>query len=128
MLSACLLVLWWVVPQDKGEIGPCQDQATTKEAPGGLFKAELRVHTCGWGFGQAAETVTVKVTKLGPDGWHQVFPVEFDSTAEDSGLVPPTMDWSGPNVLTIHVVSKIRSGTLKSHQIGLTVIRDYVPG
>lgn len=126
-LIASLALLALIVPHGPPAIDPCEDTIASKESPGSGFRAEMKTHTCAWGFGLAAETVTVKVTKLGPDGWFMFVPIEFDSTADDAGLPNPTIRWTSPDNLVIHVVSKVRLGTLQWRKPGLTVVREYAP-
>jgi hypothetical protein len=122
LLAAAVVVL--VAIASKGP-DPCEDAKTLKTSPTGKYEAEMTMHTCGWGFGQAAETVDVKITKLGSGGWFTHVPIEYDSTAEDQGTPPPTVQWTDPDSLIIEVNSKVRTGNLVSMQLGLTVVRKY---
>jgi hypothetical protein len=106
-------------------IESCEDTKSESTAPGGAYTAELVVHTCAWGFGQAAESVDLKVTKLGTSGWFMHVPIEYDSTAEDRGTSKPTTEWAGPGALVVNVTSNSRTGTIVSSQLGLTITRTY---
>jgi hypothetical protein len=106
-------------------IEACEDTRSETTAPGGAYKAELVVHTCAWGLGQATETVDLKVTRLGTSGWFMHVPIEYDSTAEDQGMVKPTAEWAGPQAPVVNVSSKSRTGTIVSKQLGLTITRTY---
>ena len=114
-----------MAPHEGKTVEACEDTRSETTAPGGAYKAELVVHTCAWGFGQAAETVDLKVTKLGPSGWFMHVPIEYDSTAEDQGMPKPTAQWAGPGALVVNVNSKSRTGTIVSKQLGLTITRTY---
>ena len=114
-----------LAPREGKSTVPCEDTKTDTAAPGGKYKAEMVVHTCAWGFGQAAEAVDLKVTKLGNDGWFVHVPIEYDSTAEDQGVAKPTVHWAGPDALVVTVNSKARTGTIISRQLGLTITRTY---
>ena len=81
-----------IAPREGKSTVPCEDTKSETSAPGDKYKAEMVVHTCAWGFGQAAEAVNLKVTKLGNDGWFVHVPIEYDSTTEDHGVAKPTVD------------------------------------
>lgn len=106
-------------------VEPCQDNKTEALSPGGMFRSELVIHTCGWGFGLAAETVDVKVTKFGPNGWYMHVPVEYDSTAEDQGTKTPTVEWMGPKDLLITVNSRFRTGVIVRTNQDISITRRY---
>jgi hypothetical protein len=114
-----------LAPREEKGIEPCEDAKSETIAPGETYKAEMVVHTCAWGFGQAAESVDLKVTKLGNNGWFVHVPIEFDSTAEDQEVARPTARWVGPDALVVTVKSKVRAGTIVSKQLGLTITRTY---
>jgi len=104
---------------------PCSEIGTTTTSPSGKYEARLVIKTCGWGFGLAAESVTIKVTKLGQGGWFYTQPIEFDSINRDNGCPPPTISWTGPNQLRIFTVSNDTSGRIVRQDSELTVIREY---
>ena len=112
-------------PHEGKSIESCEDAKSETIAPGETYKAEMVVHTCAWGFGQAAESVDLKVTKLGNGGWFVHVPIEYDSTAEDEGVARPTAHWTDPDTLVVTVNSKARTGTIVSKQLGLTIVRTY---
>jgi hypothetical protein len=109
----------------KKDPGPCSEMVSTTTSPSGKFEAQLTIKTCAWGFGLAAETVTLKMTKLGEGGWYYDQPIEFDSINRDNGCPPPTLRWTGPDQLSIFIVSSDTSGRLARQHDGLTVIREY---
>ena len=114
-----------LAPRDEQSFEPCQVTKSEGQSPGGTYKTELVVRTCAWGFGQAAETVELKVTKLGDNGWFTHVPIEYDSTAEDQGAAIPTAEWVGPQELVVTVNSKSRTGTIISKHQELAVTRTY---
>lgn len=132
LVLGCLLIAAGIgatvmlAPREKKSVEACRDAKSEARAPGGAYKSELIVHTCGWDFGQAAETVDVKVTKLGADGWFMHLAVEYDSIAEDQGIAIPTAEWTAPQELLVTVHSKSRTGTIVSKHQGLTVTRIYL--
>lgn len=125
MITAGVGVIALIAHRAEKSTEPCQDTRAETAAPGGKYKTEMVVHTCAWGFGQAAETVDLKVTKLGNGGWFIHVPIEYDSTAEDLGTAKPTAHWASPDALVVTVISKVRTGTIVSKQLGLTVTRTY---
>lgn len=129
----------------KPDDSACDRISTTLISPDGEFKAELTVSTCAWGFGMAAESAEVKVTRLGGKGYFFVVPIEWCLEDDEAGLAKPSIRWTAPRTLTIHAVSKEVTGTLirnlstprlinnakgdPGYQIkreGLQVIREYV--
>jgi len=125
LIAAGVGAVAFMAPHEKASIEPCEDTKSEVTAPGETYKAEMVIHTCAWGFGQAAESVDLKVTKLGNNGWLVHVPIEYDSTAEDLGVARPTARWAGPDALVVTVKSKVRSGTIVSKQLGLTITRTY---
>jgi hypothetical protein len=125
LVAAGVVAVAIIAPREEKSTVPCEDTKSETAAPGGKYKTEMVVHTCAWGFGQAAETVDLKVTKLGSGGWFVHVPIEYDSTAEDQGVAKPATRWAGPDALVVTVYSKVRTGTIVSKQLGLTVTRTY---
>jgi hypothetical protein len=95
-------------------------------APGGEFQAQLESEFCAWGFGLAANRVSVKIEKLGSGGWSYTLPLEYDGATEDQGSAAPTLAWVGPSNLEILVHTQAISGVLTRRDQGLTVVRSYV--
>ena len=129
-LSAALLTVGVaavaaLAPTGMLAIEPCEDKKTLQTSPDGRYVAELLIHTCAWGFGQAAETVDVNITKLGNGGWFTRIPIEYDSTTEDQGTTTPSLRWTGIDELSIDVVSMVQTGTLISSRLGLKIVRRY---
>jgi hypothetical protein len=114
-----------LAPAAEKSIEPCQENKTEALSPGGMFRSELVIRTCGWGFGLAAETVDVKVTKLGPSGWFMHVPVEYDSTAEDQGTNAPTVEWMGSKDLQVTVNSRSRTGVIVEKNKDISITRRY---
>ena len=125
LIAVGLGALAYSTPSSTASPEPCEDVRSTAIAPGNDFTAELVIHTCAWGFGLAAETVNVKITKTGKDGWFFDLPIEYDSIWDDRGTSSPTVQWVGSDNLVVNVSSKSRSGTIVSKQLGLTVTRTY---
>lgn len=141
---ALLILLGLSCYRGEGD-SPCDKVTTTLLSPGGEFKAELTVSICSWGFGLAAESAEVKVTRLGENGYFFVMPIEWSLEDEEAGLSKPTLQWTSPRTLTIHAVSREVTGTLTRNlstprlkmsgkgdgmyqveQESLKVIREYV--
>ncbi|HJU83987.1 MAG TPA: hypothetical protein VJ600_07230 [Holophagaceae bacterium] len=110
----------------KKEPNPCIEETKTSISPSGKYEARLTVKTCAWGFGMAAESVEVKITKLGQGGWFYIQPIEFDSINKDDGCPLPSITWTGPNELTIHALTRDTSGRVVRQDEDLSVIREYV--
>jgi hypothetical protein len=104
----------------------CESTLQTVASPGGNFGAEVKDALCAWGFGLAANNVSVKVTKQGNDGWSYSFPLEYDGIGDDQGMPAPTLTWSGPNSLEIIVHTRKVSGVLTHREQELTIVRSYI--
>ncbi len=104
---------------------PCTEAVRTIPSPSGKYEAKITIKTCGWGFGLAAESVELKVSKLGQGGWFYTLPIEFDSINRDNGCPPPTINWTGPNELHVLAVTRNNVGRLVRHDGDLSIIREY---
>ena len=104
----------------------CKSTLQAVTSPSGLYRAEMKNQICRWGFGLAANSVSVKVEKLGNGGWFYKIPLEYDGLNGDQGLPAPTINWSEPNSLMILVHTRNTSGTLARTSHELTVVRSYV--
>ena len=111
-ITIVLVGLLGVSCHRKPDDSACDKVTTTLLSPTGEYKAELTVSTCAWGFGLAAESAEVKVTRLGENGYFFVVPIEWCLEDDEAGLSKPTIQWTAPRTLTIHIVSTEVSGTL----------------
>ena len=100
----------------------CSVDSQVKLAPGGDFRATLTHKTCGWGFGLAANFASVKLEKLGPNGWYQNIELETDQPAAGS----PTMEWTDPGHLEVVIKSDHITGSTQLTEDGLRFTRRYV--
>jgi hypothetical protein len=100
----------------------CNVESHTKTAPGGDFRATLTYKTCGWGFGLAANFSSVKLEKLGANGWSQNIDLETDEPPAES----PTMEWTDSSHLEMVIKSDHISGSIQIAEHGLHFTRRYV--
>lgn len=110
---------------ESNETGACKAALLSSTSPSGHYRAEMKDQTCRWGLGLAANTISVKVEKLGQGGWFYTIPLEYDDLDIDQGTPSPTMEWSGPDSLSILVHTHHISGTLVRTDHELTVTRTY---
>jgi hypothetical protein len=108
------------------EAEACKSTLQAMTSPSGLYRAEMKNQICRWGFGFAANNVSVKIEKLGNGGWFYTIPLEYDGLNGDQGLSVPMINWNGPNSLMILVHTQDTSGTLVRTSHELTVVRSYV--
>jgi hypothetical protein len=100
----------------------CDVASQIKAAPDGGFRATLTIKNCGWGFGLAANFSSVKLEKLGPNGWAQTIEIETDQPATES----PTMEWIDSSHLEVVIKSDQISGSIQLTEDGLHFTRRYV--
>jgi len=105
----------------------CDSTFQSIASPSGNFSAEIKDELCAWGFGLAANKVSIKVTKQGNDGWSDSFPLEYDGIGDDQGMPAPTLTWSGPDSLEVIVHTRKVSGVLTRGDQELTIVRSYIP-
>jgi len=116
---ACLLAQRaCVVDKESG----CDVDSLVKVAPGGDFRATLTHKTCGWGFGLAANFSSVKLEKLGSNGWYLNIDLETDQPVAES----PTMEWTDPGHLEVVIKSDHITGSTQLTEDGLRFTRRYV--
>ena len=121
-----LIALYFIVSRHESTLAPCEDTTTGLSSPSKQYLAEVVSHTCAWGFGQAASTLTVKVTRLGANGWYFTLPLEFDPLSDDQGLPGPRAEWTAENTLVITTESRSVSGILELTRHPLIVVRRYI--
>lgn len=100
----------------------CDVYTRTEVAPSGGFRATLTNKTCNWGLGLAANFSSVKLEKLGANGWFQNIDLETDQPFSER----PTMAWTASNDLEILVKSDRILGSVQLTQDGLRFTRKYV--
>src|SRR5262245_708603 len=100
----------------------CNADSQVKLSPAGDFRATLTQKTCGWGFGLAANFSSVKLEKLGPNGWYQNVELETDQPVAES----PTMEWTDPGHLEVVIKSTHRTGADDLKEDALRFTRRYV--
>ena len=104
----------------------CDSTLQSMASPSGNFRAEIKDELCAWGFGLAANNVSVKVARPGDDHWAYSVPLEYDGIGDDQGLPSPALIWSGPNSLEVIVHTRRMSGVLTHRDQELTVVRSYI--
>ena len=97
----------------------------SQRSPSGNYRAALMRAVTNAGIAADAETVTLRVTKLGTAGWFYKDKLEYDSLNLDYGCPEPTACWTGPNKLTVNVVTRQTAGCLERRKGDLTVVRNY---
>ena len=120
--ALCLGVLCISCRSKKDDV--VERSITKLDSPDGAYEAELKVETWAGGFGTAGVNANVKVTKRGTGGsnsgggWFFMMPLEYRMEDREAGLPIPTIQWTEPHVLKIHVESADVSGTLVQ-QVGV---------
>jgi hypothetical protein len=100
----------------------CQIDSKTDVSPNGKFRATLTNKMCAWGFGLAANSSSIKLEKLGTDGWLQNIELETDQPTSES----PTMAWLSPTVLEVIIKSDHITGSIRLTEGDLHFVRKYV--
>ncbi len=100
----------------------CQIDSKIGVSPNGKFRATLTNKICAWGFGLAANSSSIKLEKLGTDGWFQNIELETDQPTSES----PTMSWLSPTVLQVIIKSDRITGSTQLTEGSLHFIRTYV--
>src|SRR5262245_566507 len=118
-VAACLLAQRaGVASRESG----CDVESQTSVAPGGDFRATLTHKVCGWGFGLAANFSTVKLEKIGAEGWFQEIELETDEPVSER----PTLAWTDASSLEVVIKSDHISGSIELMEDGLHFTRRYV--
>jgi hypothetical protein len=110
----------WLLRYEK-ESG-CDARVVGSDSPDGRFRAQLTDKACHGGFGYAAHFASLRVEKLGSDGWFLNMELDTDQPSSD----PPTMEWDGADVLHIKIVSLQYTGSVDRDLNDMHVVRTYV--
>jgi len=99
----------------------CEVSSSVLDSPSGIFRATLTTKVCAWGFGQAANFASVKLEKIGPNGWFKTVDLETDQPSSER----PTIVWSSPNDLEVVIKSEHITGSIQTTEEGLHFVRKY---
>lgn len=103
----------------------CEASAVTKSSPDNLFRARLTFKQCAWGFGLAASFASLRLEKLGSNGWF----LDTDLDTDQPTTLPPAMNWDAPHLLHVTIISNEFSGSLDRDLRDMHLLRTYVsPG
>lgn len=125
VIVVCIL-LAFAYHHEFSETDACSVTTQSATSPSGQYRAEMQNKQCRWGFGFAANSVQVKVERLGKGGWFYTVAIKYDGFYGDQGLPAPTMKWNGANSLVINVHSHDISGSLARVDGELSVVQHYI--
>ena len=121
-----IALLSLLLPVAKADVDWHVEVISKATSPSGKYQAELTKKTGTWGFGLAAVSCEIKLTKLGPKGWFYTTGLEFDSINMDDGCPNPSIDWVAPNELHVLIVTRNVSGRITRRNDDLIVTREYM--
>lgn len=101
----------------------CDQTSIQKYSPDGTMRALLTKRVCDYGFGLNASFASLRIEKLGKDGWFVDEPLKLDQPPEDSHVI---VVWKGNDLLEAQVTSKEYSGSLERRINGFSFVQEYV--
>jgi hypothetical protein len=100
----------------------CQASVTTKSSPDGLFRAQLTFKQCEWGFGFSASFASVRLEKLGSNGWFLSEDLHTDQPLGEA----PRLNWDSAHLLHIRIISEQYSGSVDRNLRDIHLLITYV--